>query len=79
MQRTAGIDLLRCLAGTNRRSSDTTGWRWAKAGWLHPINIGGRPHLKREDIQAFLQRAERGEFARAPRGAAGRSIKTEAV
>jgi hypothetical protein len=53
--------------------SDTTGWRWAKAGWLHPINIAGRPYLTGEDIKQFRARAEAGEFSKAPAGAAGSS------
>jgi len=53
--------------------SDTTGWRWVKAGWLHPVNIAGRPYLTGADIQQFQQRAERGEFARPPTGAARKS------
>jgi hypothetical protein len=57
--------------------SDTTGWRWVQSGWLHPINIAGRPFLKRDDISEFLKRAERGEFAREPRGAAGRSASAK--
>ena len=59
--------------------SDTTGWRWVKSGWLHPINIAGRPYLKRDDIQEFQQRAERGEFAKAPAGAAGTSAEARAA
>lgn len=54
--------------------SDTTGWRWVKAGWLHPINIAGRPYLTAEDITQFQQRAAAGEFAKPPRGAAARGV-----
>jgi hypothetical protein len=39
--------------------SDTTGWRWCRAAWLHPVNIAGRPYLTREDIQQFQARAAR--------------------
>jgi hypothetical protein len=53
--------------------SDTTGWRWAKAGWLHPINIAGRPYLTGEDIRQFQARAVAGEFSKTPVGAAGKS------
>ena len=55
--------------------SDTTGWRWAKAGWIHPINISGRPYLSHEDILQFEARARKGEFAKPPRGAAAQSRK----
>jgi len=55
--------------------SRTWGWRAVKAGWLHPINIAGRPYLSADDIRQFLDRAERGEFARPPRGAAARSAE----
>jgi hypothetical protein len=59
--------------------SDTTGWRWCRAGWLHPINIAGRPYLTREDIQRFQTRATAGEFFKAPAGAARRSAETRAA
>lgn len=55
--------------------SDTTGWRWAKAGWLHPINVCGRLYLTGEDIRRFQARAAAGEFAKRPAGAAARSRK----
>jgi predicted site-specific integrase-resolvase len=55
--------------------SDTTGWRWVKAGWLHPVNIAGRPYLQRDDIQQFQNRAKRGEFAKCPAGAARKSAE----
>lgn len=52
--------------------SSVTGWRWIKAGWLHPINIAGRLYLTPEDQQQFYERAEKGEFAKPPRGAAAK-------
>ena len=55
--------------------SATTGWRWIRAGWLHPINIAGRPYLTATDISQFNDRAARGEFARPPKGAAGKSAE----
>jgi hypothetical protein len=58
--------------------SDTTGWRWCQAGWLHPVNIAGRPYLTREDIRQFQTRAVAGEFSKAPVGAAGKSRKVRA-
>jgi hypothetical protein len=55
--------------------SDTTGWRWRMAGWLHPINIAGRPYLTRPDIQQFQTRAIAGEFSKGPVGAAAKNRK----
>ena len=40
-----------------------TVWRWRKQGWLTPINICGRLYLSRTNIEEFIQRAQRGEFA----------------
>jgi hypothetical protein len=42
--------------------SRTTGWRWRQHGWINVITIAGRPYVRREDIENFLGRAERGEF-----------------
>ena len=50
--------------------SDTTVWRWRSQGWLHPINICGKLYLTQEDRTQFEDRAVRGEFAKAPGGAA---------
>jgi hypothetical protein len=58
--------------------SETTGWRWAKAGWLHPINISGRNYLSCADINQFYRRAEAGEFAKPASGAAHGSHKKRA-
>lgn len=59
--------------------SDTTGWRWVRAGWLSPINICGKPYLSAEDIAQFVARARAGEFARRPAGAASRSAAARAA
>lgn len=59
--------------------SDTTGWRWCQAGWLHPVNIAGRPYLTAEDIRQFSDRAKRGEFAQKPAGAARLSADRRAA
>lgn len=45
------------------------GWKAVKRGWLHPIDIAGRPYLTEEDICRFHGRAATGEFA-APLGRA---------
>jgi hypothetical protein len=71
------VALSKWLRGIGR--SDTTGWRWCQAGWLHPINIAGRPYLTGEDIRQFQSRAAAGEFSKAPAGAAGASSKARAA
>jgi hypothetical protein len=50
--------------------SDTTGWRWARNGWIHPINISGKNYINQDDRVQFEARAARGEFAKKPSGAA---------
>lgn len=47
-------------------------WRWCRNGWLSPINISGRPYLRRDDIEQFIKRAQAGEFHKEPKGAAKR-------
>jgi hypothetical protein len=59
--------------------SDTTGWRWRQAGWLHPVNIAGRPYLTGDDIRQFQARAAAGEFSKAPSGAALKSAEKRAA
>ncbi|MBI5800260.1 MAG: hypothetical protein HZA92_05965 [Verrucomicrobia bacterium] len=44
--------------------SRVTGFRWARRGWLSPVRIAGRLYITDEEIQRFIQRAERGEFAK---------------
>ena len=50
--------------------SDTTGWRWARNGWIHPINISGKNYITQDDRAQFEARAAQGEFAKKPSGAA---------
>ena len=45
--------------------SRTTGWRWRRLGWIDVVTIAGRPYVRREDIETFVARARRGEFAQA--------------
>lgn len=52
------------------KRSPVTGWRWAQAGLVHPINLNGRLYLTREEILEFENRAAQGDFAKAPAGAA---------
>lgn len=58
--------------------SDTTAWRWKEAGWIHPVNISGRPYLRADDIAVFSRRAAAGEFSKPVRGAAATSAKARA-
>jgi hypothetical protein len=57
--------------------SATTAWRYCKSGWLHPLNIAGRPYLKLSDIAEFEARAAAGEFAKPPSGAAKKSASVQ--
>jgi hypothetical protein len=50
--------------------SSTTGWRWIKKGWIHPVNIAGRLYVTGDEIQKFHAKAGRGELAKQPAGAA---------
>jgi hypothetical protein len=51
--------------------SRTTGWRWRTNKWIETVTIAGRPYVRREAIDKFLMRAQAGEFAKNPAGAAG--------
>ncbi|MEQ2007999.1 MAG: hypothetical protein ABMA26_14475 [Limisphaerales bacterium] len=44
--------------------SRVTGFRWARRGWLSPVRIAGRLYITDDEIQRFIHRAERGEFAK---------------
>lgn len=53
-----------------------TAWRWRKKGWLKVTNICGRLYLSQADIKEFVERAQRGEFAKehkVPDPAAGKT------
>lgn len=43
--------------------SRTTIWRWRKRGWLPTVQIAGQPYVRKADVDEFLARAGRGEFA----------------
>ncbi len=62
MDRPELIALDKWLSSIGR--STVTAWRWKKKGWLDPVNISGRLYLRRSDINAFNERAQRGEFAK---------------
>ena len=57
--------------------SNTTGWRWAKQGWIHPVNIAGRLYVTQQDIESFQSRAVAGEFAKGASGAAAQGSSKE--
>jgi len=59
--------------------SKTWGWRLTKRGWLHPVNICGRPYLTAADLKQFYERAANGEFAAPPAGAAGEAAKARSA
>lgn len=50
--------------------TEITGYRWRKAGLIHPINIFGKLYLTAEEQQRFQTRAQAGEFAKEPSGVA---------
>lgn len=52
-----------------RRSgvSRTTVWRWRRFGWLRTVMLAGQPYVLRADLDEFLARAARGEFAEIPK------------
>jgi len=59
----------------NQRSiSDTTLWRWVKAGKIQWVNINGRNYLTEDSIREFDERTAAGEFAKTS-GAAGKHAK----
>lgn len=58
-----------------RAISDVTLWRWRKRGWIKTVNICGKCYVDLAELARFDSRAARGEFAKAPRGAAGASNK----
>ena len=35
--------------------SETTLWRWAKAGYLLPVMIGGQKRYKQSDIEKMVE------------------------
>jgi hypothetical protein len=43
-----------------------TGWRYARLGWVTLTNIAGKNYISQEVEDAFLRRAQAGEFARKP-------------
>jgi excisionase family DNA binding protein len=36
--------------------SSTTLWRIEKAGWLHPVFVGGEKRYKTSELQSYLER-----------------------
>jgi hypothetical protein len=69
-----GIRAAKAVA-RDRGVGPVTIWRWAQRGWINVVNISGRPYVDLASLKEFDDRARRGEFAKAPAGAAGRSHK----
>ncbi|HEY9172210.1 MAG TPA: hypothetical protein VI136_08010 [Verrucomicrobiae bacterium] len=46
--------------------SDVTGWRWRKRGWITVQNISGRAYIEQAEINRFIERVKRGDFAQRP-------------
>lgn len=46
--------------------SRTTAWRMRQRGWLKTVSIGSQIYIRKVDIEEFLERAARGEFASIP-------------
>jgi hypothetical protein len=44
--------------------TSSTGWRYAKLGWVKLVNIAGKNYITREAEDEFLRRAQAGEFAK---------------
>ena len=59
--------------------SDTTCWRWEKAGWISPIRIANKKYLTKEDLEQFYARAKAGEFAVEPSGVCARAKQPPAA
>ena len=55
--------------------SDVTFWRWRRRGWIKTVNISGKVYVDLKSLADFNRRAEAGEFAKVPSGAAGASRK----
>jgi hypothetical protein len=56
--------------GRERGLSAATLWRFRRRGWLHTLNIAGRPYVTAAGLADFERRAEAGEFSQQPSGAA---------
>jgi len=63
----------------DRGISSVTLWRHARRGWIKIVNISGRPYVDLASLATFDARACRGEFAKAPSGAAKKSADERAA
>ncbi len=63
----------------DRGESCVTLWRRRKLGLIKCVNIFGKVYVDLESLAAFDRRAAAGEFAKPPRGAAGRSAEARAA
>jgi len=50
--------------------STITLWRWRNRGWIKSCNIAGKVYIDMNSLNAFVERAKTGEFAKVPAGAA---------
>lgn len=55
--------------------SGVTLWRWERRGWIKTVNICGKKYVDLQSLAEFERRAEAGEFAEEPSGAAGASYR----
>ena len=55
----------------------TTLWKLEKQGLLEGVTVFSKKYFTVESVERFEERALAGEFARAPRGAAGRPAEKE--
>ena len=62
-----GIEFILWL--TRIGKSRPTGYRWRKKKMIKAVNVEGKLFVTNKQIDRFWERAERGEFAKKPRGA----------
>ena len=63
-----GVEYISWLRAIGRER--TVGYRWVELGWVKVQNISGHPFITQKEINSFWLRAEQGEFALEPKGAA---------
>jgi hypothetical protein len=52
--------------------SRSSGWRYARRGWIKITVLAGKPYVTAGSIREFLRRAEAGEFAKMAPGSQNR-------
>lgn len=73
VKRAGGIEFVYWLAIMGK--SRPTGYRWRRKGMIETVNVEGKLFVLDEEIARFWRRAQNGEFAKGPRGAAVRKRK----